>query len=56
MGCNYFDSPFGILMYCAIREEKNPDIIKGLKKAMELYESSGYYSFDDLLDAEDERN
>lgn len=56
MKFNYFDSPFGILIHRAITEEDNPDIIKGLEKAMELYETSGYYSLDDLLDEEDERD
>lgn len=56
MGLNNYDSPFGILIYREVGEETNPDIIKGLKKAIELYEESGYYSLDDLLDEEDERN
>lgn len=56
MKLNYFDSSFGILIHRELRDETNPDIIKGLQRAMELYEESGYYSLSDLLDEEDERN
>lgn len=56
MKLNYFDSSFGILIHRELREETNPDIIKGLKRAMELYEESGHYSLSDLLDEEDGRD
>lgn len=53
---SYFDSTFGILIYRELREETNPDIIRGLKRAMKLYEESGHYSLSDLLDEEDDRD